>query len=146
MLENKELWICFLFRIKTLTVFSPSSSILNRPFAATVPNWVTSRQRELSEPACSFSLLCRCHVGGQHDPQEEGEEAESVVAAWSRGCWDKAMLARLAAIVKSSERSTPGYFFLLCCRRACSLCRVPDGFDPAPMEKEGVAGDPDPVT
>lgn len=88
-----------------LTVFSPSSSILSRPFAATVPNWVTSRQRELSEPACSFSLLCRRHVGGQHDPQEEGEEeAESMVAAWSRGCWDKAVLARLAAIVKSSEK------------------------------------------
>lgn len=36
-----------------------------------------------------------------------------------------------------------GYFFLLCCLRACSLCRAPDGFDPAPMEKEGVDGDPD---
>lgn len=36
-----------------------------------------------------------------------------------------------------------GYFFLLCCRRACSLCRAPDGFEPAPIEKEGVAGDPD---
>lgn len=35
-----------------------------------------------------------------------------------------------------------GYFFLLCCLRACSLWRAPVGFDPAPIEKEGVAGDP----
>lgn len=36
----------------------------------------------------------------------------------------------------------PGYFFLGCCLLACSLCRAPDGLDPAPMEKEGVDGEP----
>lgn len=30
----------------------------------------------------------------------------------------------------------------MCCLRACSLWRAPVGFDPAPIEKEGVAGDP----
>lgn len=35
-----------------------------------------------------------------------------------------------------------GYFFLLCCLLACSLCRAPDGLDPAPIEKEGAAGEP----
>lgn len=34
------------------------------------------------------------------------------------------------------------HFFLVCCRRAWSLCRVAEGFEPAPMEKEGVAGEP----
>lgn len=62
------------------------------------------------------------------------------------------MLAKLAvaATAKSSEKRcwtrVAGYFFLLCCLRACSLCRAPDGFDPAPIEKEGVAGDPDDET
>lgn len=30
----------------------------------------------------------------------------------------------------------------MCSLRACSLWRLPAGFDPAPMEKEGAAGDP----
>ena len=34
------------------------------------------------------------------------------------------------------------YFFRVCCLRACSLWRAPDGLEPAPIEKDGVAGDP----
>lgn len=41
-----------------------------------------------------------------------------------------------------ARRTLAAHFFRLCCLRACSRCRAPDGFDPAPMEKEGVAGDP----
>lgn len=58
------------------------------------------------------------------------------------------MLARLAisaageVLGKQCWTHVAGYFFLLCCLRACSLCRDPDGFDPAPIEKEGAAGDP----
>lgn len=58
------------------------------------------------------------------------------------------MLPRLAiaataeVLRKVCRTRVAGYFFLLCCLRACSLCRAPDGFDPAPIEKEGVAGDP----
>lgn len=58
------------------------------------------------------------------------------------------MLARLAIAATAGVlrmrcwNDVAGYFFLLCCRLACSLCRAPDVFDPAPIEKEGVAGDP----
>lgn len=59
------------------------------------------------------------------------------------------MLARLAraTTAKFSKKlhwtHELGHFFLLCCLRAGTLCLAPDGFDPAPMEKEGVGEDPD---
>lgn len=43
---------------------------------------------------------------------------------------------------EAALRNWQVYFFLLCCRRACSRWRAPVGFDPAPMEKAGVAGEP----
>lgn len=94
-----------------------------------------------------FPTPLQTPCSGQHNTREEGREAREL---WQPG-WGmlvRAMLARLAATAKSFWKNgclTPaaGYFFLLCCRRACSLCRAPDGFEPAPIEKEGVAGDPE---
>lgn len=130
----------FLFRFKTffLPVCSSSSSILSRPFAATVPNWVMSRPREPSKPVRSFSLLRR----HQLDPQGEGQEARERGGSLVEGMVGQSHVSHICCDSQVLWKAPPGYFFLLCCRRACSLCRVPEGFDPAPIEKEGVAGDP----
>lgn len=59
------------------------------------------------------------------------------------------MLARLAGATTAKFSKTlhriheVGHFFLLCCLRAGTRCLAPEGFDPAPMEKEGVGEDPD---
>lgn len=59
------------------------------------------------------------------------------------------MLARLARATTAKFTKKlhwtlkVGHFFLLCCLRAGTLCLAPDGFEPAPMEKEGVGEDPD---
>lgn len=121
-----------------LPVCSSSSSILSRPFAATVTNWVTSRLHEPSKPARSFSLLRR----HQLDPQVEGQEARERGGSLVKGMVGQSNVSHTCCDSQVLWKAPPGYFFLLCCRRACSLCRVPEGFDPAPMEKEGVAGDP----
>lgn len=121
-----------------LSVCSSSSSILSRPFAATIPNWVTSRQHEPSKPARLFSLPHR----HQLDPQGETQEAREHDGSLVKGMVGQSDVSHICCDSEVLWKAPPTYFFLLCWRRACSRCRVPEGFDPAPMENEGVPGVP----